>query len=178
MPTSRFSGCSTGPCLTDNASTGWRAEGSIDTTGSANDTSAETQINDVMSGTYNTTDLNTYFDTSFTDSGSGETDVVYRADARPFEGTGNVGRYFCDDPVGDRCDQGYVVLKQDTYEAQYMCALVCHETGHAVGLLHPDDATAAKSKTDTRFGCMMNAPVREYRFLGADPNTKNINHVY
>lgn len=59
-----------------------------------------------------------------------------------------------------------------------MQALACHETGHAVGLLHPDDSSPSKSKIDTRFGCMMNAPVAAYYGLGTDPNILNINSVY
>jgi hypothetical protein len=188
MPTSRFSGCSGGgyrenssggPCLTDNASTGWWAEREIDWTTSASDTSAETQINASMSRSYNGTDLNTYYDTTFTDRGSGETDVVYRSRPADFDGANTVGYYFCDDPVsGGKCDQGYVNLRRTDWSPAYMRAVVCHETGHAVGLLHPTDATPAKSRDDARFECMMNSPVATHYGLGPDPNVANINSVY
>jgi hypothetical protein len=187
MPTSRFSGCSGGSgrenasggvCLTDNASVGWWAEKPIDTT-TGSDTQAEAQINASMSRSYDGTDLSTHYDTSPKFSGSGETDVVYRSRPSDFDGANTVGYYFCDDPVsGGKCDQGYINLRRTDWSAAYMRAVVCHETGHAVGLLHPDDATPAKSTTDTRFECMINAPVSTHYGLGADPNVANINSVY
>lgn len=187
LPTSRFSGCREGgpnndsggaPCLTDNEQVSWWAEGSIDKTTSPSDTSAEAQINAAMDRSYDPTDLNTYYDTSFKDSGSGETDIVYRADSSKFKDRDVVGFYFCDDAVGSECDQGYVTFKSASYSTTFMRALVCHETGHAVGLLHPNDGTPSNAQKDSRFECMMNEIDVNHYGLGADPNVANINSVY
>jgi hypothetical protein len=185
LPTSRFSGCSTatgiqgnaGPCLTDNATLGFWMESEIDST-SSSDTSAEAQINATMSRSYDGTDLNTAYDSSPTFSGIGETDVIFRSHLHEFTDTNTVGYYFCNDSEGSTCDQGYVNLRSVNYSSAYMRALACHETGHAVGLLHPNDSSPAKSMTDTRFECMMNSPMSSHYGLGADPNIVNINDWY
>lgn len=190
VPNSRFSGCyqgtavqssTGGPCQTDNASVGYWMERPIDTTTGV-DSRAEEQINVTMADYNRNTDLTTFYDSTPAFSGAAETDVIYRHKTQDFRDSGTVGYYFCDDVAGlsssNKCDQGYINLRYITNTPAQMRALACHETGHAFGLLHPNDASPAKSTGDTRFECMMNAPVAAYYGIGWDPNVANINSTY
>lgn len=178
VDTTQYSGVS---CQTDNSSTGWRAESSIDTTTAPNDTPAEESINVTMANSYDGTDLDTYFDTTPVYSGSGETDVVYRSKPSDFRADSFIGLTWCDDAVSAlRCDQQYVNFRDvnDTDRA-----LACHETGHAVGLLHGFDASPRPNpnrdvaNSDVRLNCMVTPRVRSLRFLD-DNNVDNINSTY
>lgn len=186
VPTVRFGGCNEGtavqsntggPCLTDNASVGYWMESPIDRT-TGNDSTAEQQINVTMADYNRNTDLTTFYDSTPTFSGVGETDVIYRNKVQDFRDSNTVGYYWCDSTSGRRCDQRYINLRYITNTPAQMRALACHESGHAFGLLHPDDSSPAKSKTDTKFECMMNAPVAGYYGIGWEPNVANINSPY
>lgn len=192
LPNGRFSGCyagtavqsnTGGPCQTDNASVGYWMEEPIDTT-TGSDSEAEIQINRLMapSSGYGSTDLTAFYDSTPVFSGSGETDIIYRKKTQDFRDSGSVGYYFCNDVAGlssgNKCDQGYINLRYIQNTPAQQLALACHETGHAVGLLHPTDASPPKSATDTEFECMMNAPIATYPYVGQDPNIANINSVY
>lgn len=161
-------------CRTDNATLGWWMESSLDWTGSANDTAAETAINDTMSISYNGTDLNTSYDTTPVTSGTGETDIVYRSKPGDFT-TGDTGYTWCNDAVGyNECDQQYVNFKYTTTTRP----LACHETGHAVGLLHgPNASPSGITEDDEVMECMMKHTVWAHRGLGPD-NAGNINRMY
>lgn len=190
LPNGRFSGCyagtavqsnTGGPCQTDNASVAYWMENPIDRTTGV-DSRAEEQINVTMRDYNGNTDLVTFYDSTPAFSGAAETDVIYRHRIADFRDSGTVGYYFCDDVAGlsssNKCDQGYINLRYISNTPAQMRALACHETGHAFGLLHPNDANPAKSRTDTRFECMMNAPVAAYYGIGWDPNVANINSTY
>lgn len=187
MPTPEVPSCRTAgpgpngvPCQSDNATVTYWMESPIDKT-TGTDSTAEAQINATMSGSYNGTDLNTAYDSTPVDSGTGETDIMYRHKIADFGDSSAVGYYFCNDVSGisnTKCDQGYINLKYITNTAAQMRALACHETGHAVGLVHPTESSPNKAPGDTQFECMMNAPVAAHYGLGADPNIANINRVY
>ena len=163
-------------CRTDNADLGWRMEGNIDFTGSANDTPLETSLNDTMRISYTGTDINPYFDTTPVYSGSGETDLVVRSKAGDFV-TGDDGYTWCDDAAGatgNDCDQQYSNYRS----LNTTRPLVCHETGHAVGLLHAANSTPDNlGNNNTIMECMMKNTVWDHRGLGPT-NVYNINRMY
>lgn len=115
-------------------------------------------------------------------SGSAETDIIYEYGSLG----GDLGVTSCNDPIGSyRCDQHYV-----RYDPGEICAkfctpdntaafnhIACHETGHAVGLLHGADAGVANN--DPALLCM-ETPIR-----GASPkqfagwhNVDRVNATY
>ena len=91
-------------------------------------------------------------------TGGSETDIIYK------QGTRNVPQKlvavtWCNDAVFNWfnpsrvCDQHYVKSRSSSMSLN----TACHETGHAIGLTHPTEATPAYSANDARFGCMNNA---------------------
>jgi len=96
------------------------------------------------------TDLRVKYDSAPTYSGSSETDIIDQVGSIPFEGL--IGIAWCNDAVSTlRCDQHYVRLSPN---ASVNYELVCHETGHAVGLTHPDDAHPRSAPDGIVYGCM------------------------
>lgn len=185
MPTANAYGCSdstqatsTHVCQTDNSDVSWWINDSdIDTTTSPNDTPAETNINVTMKNSYDGTDLHIYYDTTPKTSGSGETDVVYVSRPNDFKKANQIGFTWCDDAVTGsnyECDQQYVNFRNPQTTNR---ALACHETGHAVGLLHGDDADPLLNPQDSRLNCMVATIDANLRFLD-DNNVANINFVY
>ena len=82
-----------------------------------------------------------------------------------------IGYTWCNDPIsGYRCDQFYVRV-----EAAYNdYALNCHETGHAIGLTHGQNAEYPSSNSDSRWGCLRTPWDPSHKDLGANQVT-NIN---
>lgn len=80
---------------------------------------------------------------------------------------------WCNDAVGTfQCDQQYIRIRGNGY---YTSSLTCHETGHAVGLLHGDLASPKLGKTNKVLGCMT-TPVQS-EVLGKN-QIENINGRY
>lgn len=103
--------------------------------------------------------------------GSAETDIVYQIGATVPSGFD--GWAWCDDAVSTtRCDQHYVRLRANSVTN----GLICHETGHAVGLTHGNHAAPNVGQTDARLGCMK-TPVTANEALGS-MNKANINETY
>ncbi len=130
-------------------------------------------VTNMLSSRYEPTDLNVSYDSSPVFSGSGETDVIYQ------EGivqSGFDGVAWCDDsspaPVYD-CDQQYVRIRGN---GVYNTGLACHETGHAVGLVHGANSNPTTSQTDADLGCMR-TPVPSGSALGAN-QVNRINQMY
>ncbi|WP_394278442.1 hypothetical protein [Microbacterium sp.] len=108
-------------------------------------------------------------------SGSGETDIIYQMGAlsSPY-----VGMYWCNDAVDSdfyACDQGYVRIT--TSSGYHRRSLACHETGHAVGLLHGGSADPVVSNSDPRLGCM-HTPFNADRYTLGSNNVAQINATY
>lgn len=152
-------------CQTDNAGVTYFAESSIGTIGRGN-------IIDNATGQLDPTDLNTEYDPYPSYSGSAETDIIYQSSYDIPDDL--LGLTWCNDAVNtEDCDQAYVrVLAGNPSHA-----LICHETGHAVGLTHGDDASPkVDPETTTSLGCMRN-PLTTDQTLGSH-NVSEINATY
>lgn len=172
---------SRGPiCQTDNAYTSWWMERMLDWT-TAYDTDFEHGLNLAMSDSYEGTDLDVAYDSTPVFSGTGETDIVYRSVPRDFYHDYTIGWTWCDDVAGTgiqhKCDQAYVNIRYPNdgyYNGRW---LACHETGHAVGLMHGEDSSPVWDNYDARLQCMIKGRDIDLRFLGP-MNVRNINKVY
>jgi hypothetical protein len=105
-------------------------------------------------------------------TGSGETDIIYQEGPVPDP---NVGYAWCDDPVDTafyRCDQQYVRIQSGWYNQ----GLTCHETGHAVGLLHGLASSPNVPNDAEKLKCMKKVPPSDEN-LGTN-NQDNINATY
>jgi hypothetical protein len=132
-----------------------------------------TAVINVMNNIYAPTDFTVTLDTSPTFAGSAETDIVYEESGIGVPDTAS-GATFCNDAAdARRCDQQYIRILGGGHYAQ---GLVCHETGHAVGLLHGDWSSPMVSNSDERLGCM-ETPVSIGEGL-QDNNIDNINDTY
>lgn len=148
-------------CRTDNASVAYYMESSLET--------SDKDIVRIVIGRLNSTDLNVSESASPVYSGDGETDVIYKESS---VAPGLLGATWCNDPVGTHtCDQQYVDIES------YLGAITCHETGHAVGLLHGNNASPTLNAGDDRLGCMQN-PVPSAAIYFDDNQVDNINGAY
>ena len=142
-------GSAAGPvCRTDGSNVDYYMDSSGEFALEADDRSVVTSI---MQNRYDPTDLFVTYEPNPTFGGCGETDIIYQ------EGTvqsGFVGVTWCDDSSPSpryECDQQYVRIRGN---GEYNNGVTCHETGHAVGLVHGDSANPATSQTDGDLGCM------------------------
>lgn len=90
---------------------------------------------------------------------------------------GAPGIAWCDDAIDSlRCDQHYVNFSDN---GAVTPVRACHETGHAVGLLHGSDATPAVDDLTPELFCMQapTAAIASNTGLGAH-NTAHVNVVY
>lgn len=134
-----------------------------------------TTVNNAIDGEYRPTDLAFHYDSSPVFEGSGETDIIYQEGSTGLSDSA-AGTTWCNAKGGDGkdCDQQYIRIRGNGY---YTYARVCHETGHAVGLQHGDNASPQLNKhTDTRLGCLL-TPSDGHPDLGAN-NRENINATY
>jgi len=160
----------TGFCRTDNSALTYY----MDSSGSnALEAADRAVVNDVMSHQYNPTDLSVTYDSTPVFSGSAETDVVYEESGVGLPASLD-GYTFCNNAANSiQCDQQYIRIRGGGH---YEKGLVCHETGHAVGLTHGNVASPQKRNDDNRLGCMQ-TPTDADEVLGAN-NIENINATY
>lgn len=150
-------------CLTDNSSVAIWRQSNLTTTGQSN-------IGNILSTEFAPTDLTITYSTSPVYTGDGETDLIYQA--RTDLPSGADGVAWCNDAVSDfRCDQHYAAFRYSTPSKE----IVCHETGHTMGLTHGQQADPRISNTDSSLACMQ-TPVPTY-VLGGH-NTNLINQTY
>lgn len=169
FPTQAGQTCSSGllPCQTDNYSLTVYAQSSVDS-------STWAEIKFVLDVQYNPTDLNVIFASTPVYTGSAETDIIYRIDASKVP-SGAGGYTYCDDPLDPyKCDQQYVTFRSASDARND--GMSCHETGHAVGLLHGANSNPSISNTDPALGCMA-TPVSSSAGLGSH-NSSEINATY
>lgn len=175
VPTSNYYvGCLRGEangtvCQTDNATLTYYMD-----SGGTDQLEAEDKniVRAMLASEYSPTDLAVSYDSTPSWSGSAETDIYYSEGAVPGS---DEGITFCNDnsPGNYKCDQQYVRIEGGGY---YTPGLSCHETGHAVGLLHGNLSYPAVPMQDSRLGCMKKS-VSYSEGLGANQKT-NINTVY
>ncbi len=151
-----------GFCRTDNnALTVW-LQGSVSSAG-------KTKVKNALNGQYNPTDLNVSYPGSPSYSGGSETDIIYQSGSTP---SGSRGIAWCNDSVGgNKCDQHYVRFASSNPPA----STTCHETGHAVGLTHGQNASPRLRQDDSRLACMVTPSA--VASLGAH-NKSMINSAY
>lgn len=131
-------------CQTDNSTLTFYSYSSISVTGRA-------RISNSLNNDFDSTDLSVSYDSTPSFSGGSETDIIY--DQRDDVPDDKDGLAWCDDSVSFlKCDQHYVAFLSDTPST----ALICHESGHAVGLTHGSDAYPARSDTSSTLGCLRN----------------------
>ncbi len=147
VPTSNypFSACSTSTpvvCQTDNTElTVFR--------GSTLSAAASNNITTALNSWYDITDLNVQYGVGYTTNGS-PTDVAYGISGSV--PAGNVAYYYCAIGAGGwKCDQGIVNFIDNSWATK---GIACHETGHAVGLVHGQYGVPSLSNEDTRLECM------------------------
>jgi hypothetical protein len=135
---------STTYCQTDNSSFTYFRQSSLSAT-------AQTNIATVLGQLYNPTDLTVIPENPPSYTGGSETDVIYQVNGT-LPPTTNA-RTWCNDAVNTlQCDQHYVAFRSNTYAVNN--AIACHETGHATGLTHGQEAAPPVSQSDPLLGCM------------------------
>ncbi|GAA2264042.1 hypothetical protein GCM10009853_016700 [Glycomyces scopariae] len=157
-------------CQTDNATLTYY----MDSSGSNKlETVDRNAVNNVMTNVYGPTDFSVSYDSTPSFSGGAETDIVYQESSTGVSASAD-GVTFCNNAADSlRCDQQYVRIRGGGH---FVKGLTCHETGHAVGLVHGNQASPQKSKTDEALGCM-ETPTSSDEGLQAN-NIANINATY
>jgi hypothetical protein len=139
-----------GFCRTDNAT----VSHFIDTDGDYALESADINaVSIAMADEYNPTNLDVWYDSTPVFSGPGETDVVYQEGSYDFDDN-TVGVTWCDDPTNGEdylCDQAYIMIRAF---GNYSETTAAHETGHAVGLVHPSYASPVGTPCQLKFHVM------------------------
>ncbi|MCL8011722.1 hypothetical protein [Streptomyces sp. AS02] len=155
-------------CQTDNRDVGMYRQGSLSA-------AQKTRVDQVIDAQFSPTDLVMKWDGSPAYSGDAETDFIYQIGTVKESDDDVVGRAWCDDPIENtiKCDQTYIRIENGYVTKKR----ICHETGHAVGLLHGADAVPELSNSDNRLGCMEKPSDGGSESLG-DNNRDNINSVY
>ena len=161
------------PCQTDNRDVYWYVEKGTYST-HALETNDIDVVKSVIRGKYDAnTDLieHRHLTSQVKFSGSGETDIIYQEGPVPSTFDGYT---WCDDPNDGtyKCDQQYIRIEPGKYDS----GLTCHETGHAVGLVHGQDSSPNLPNFNEAMKCMK-TPVPSNENLGSN-NQDNIDDTY
>lgn len=117
-------------CLTDNVTLTVFRQSSVGDQGWS-------EIRTVL-GRFDTLDLNVKYHSSGVYTGDSETDIIYQRGDIP---SGSAGASWCEGATDNWfCDQAY-----NRFRVEVNLGLACHESGHAVGLVHPVNATYSGS---------------------------------
>lgn len=156
-----------GLCQTDNATRTWSTYPAVGTTG-------RQRINAFMSWA-DGLDLTTVGQPAvFT--GTAETDAIYQVSPAQMPDSGSIGVTLCDDPVSQhKCDQHWIYFRYSDPSA----ALVCHESGHAIGLTHGTDSYPTFGDGDDLLACMQDPEFQRAANGTFGPhNNEWVNYVY
>jgi len=156
-------------CQTDNVNVYWYADSGNPGELEANDRQS---LQNMLSNQYAPTDLIMHYDSTPVFSGTAQTDIIYQEaeSALPLP-SGYRGWTWCNADVGTeayKCDQQFVRIASPDGYRLFNGGIACHETGHAVGLLHGNDAYPTLDPADGRLGCMMNGVYELPYYLGSD----------
>ncbi|WP_405794488.1 hypothetical protein [Streptomyces sp. NBC_01506] len=160
-------------CRTDNAQVSYYMDSNGPTC--ELESGDKAAVNATMNSDYRPTDLTVGYDSSPEFSGGAETDIIYQECDASVPSTADAVTW-CNDAVDGslfECDQQYVRFRGPGY---YTRGLACHETGHAIGLVHGNRASPLLLNTDSRLGCLT-VPVGDNTGLGAN-NRENINGAF
>lgn len=133
-------------------------------------------IDATLYGSYHTTDLTI----PPRDPHDGHVDIWYHFDDADLPG-GVIGLASCQTWSGHICDHWHVIFDDEVIAGdsdQELHALACHETGHTVGLMHPeidDDAGGGGTWAD-KYKCMLSYSPSPH--LLGDHNVAHINQRY
>ena len=152
-------------CRTDNRTVGWHDQNSLPD-------DVRPDIREVLEASFEATVLTVGRDETPQYTGLGETDIIYQQGPLV---PGAAGVTWCDDAISDvLCDQQYVLFDSNHPPKK----LICHESGHTIGLTHGQDAAPSVSNANNDLGCLQ-APFSEITndLLGSH-NKVQINNVY
>ncbi|MEO3806028.1 hypothetical protein [Nonomuraea sp. B1E8] len=128
------------------------------------------RVKTVLQEQFGPTDLEVHFPSDPVWTGDNETDLIFAEGDVPGD---NEGITWCDDPMQMyACDQHMVRIQS----GHYTYGLICHEAGHAVGLLHGQNAWPQVGNQHHQLGCMKKTP--PYDAVLGSVNKDNINGVY
>lgn len=155
-------------CQTDNSDLTVFREASLSFT-------AKAWIQQALNDFHNNTDLTVTYQNPPIYVGGAETDVIYQVDPNGLPPTA-LAATWCDNAISaSTCDQHYVRAASNSSVDD---VVACHETGHAVGLTHGENADPAVSNSlDQTLGCMKTPYSNASRVLGYE-NAANINSMY
>lgn len=140
-----------GICRTDNRDLDYFSDSSVGS-------SLDTRIANTMEAQYEPTDLkvDTELSPTYDDGSCCETDIIFQAGSQGLS-AGADGVTWCqsrDDEI--RCDQHFVRFRYQSADA----GAICHEAGHAIGLLHGDSSFEKQMDVTPALGCMQQRPNR------------------
>ena len=154
------------PCLTDNAHVSYHFQSSMTQ-------AAQWSTLEAIFGSFDTTALNFSYHQSPPYSASPRTDIIYQMASTPLSLRGQT---WCKHAAGGwKCDQQYVRYYYE--RGQVNRQLACHETGHAVGLLHGSMADPQVSDMHSELKCMRTGISHNMEYLG-EVNATQINAQY
>jgi hypothetical protein len=158
-----------GLCQTDNRTITYYSYASLDS-------AARGRVDAQMTYVANNTVFTTSKDGSPTLTGTSETDFVFAQDASKMPNTSTVGITLCDDPVGTlTCDQTYMYFRSTSPDRP----LICHESGHAAGLTHGEDAYPAVSNGEDILNCLQDPASQRSGYNGWGPHNESwIDYTY
>ncbi|WP_127548872.1 hypothetical protein [Actinoplanes sp. OR16] len=115
-------------------------------------------LRSMLTNEYSPTDLAIHYDSTPVFDGAAETDIIFQEAeaALPLPSNDLWGIMWCNGQAAAayECDQAYVRIKSPDGFRVYGGSVACHETGHAVGLVHGDDAYPQVYIDSSALGCM------------------------